>query len=113
MFLRGRKQKIPEVRATIVLRSNDLTPLKEGKLVTLGGDGPAGTLDFTIFGKTLKVPYRIEGLDVKIENAEKVLELIEKGVKELPVVMKSTTGQLFVLYQPPTVESMQSLRKAI
>jgi hypothetical protein len=107
-FLRGRKQKIPEVKATIVLKTNDLAPLLKGESLTLGGAGPAGTLDFSLFGRLFKVPYRIEGLDIQFENIEKVLELIGQGVKELPVVMKSTTGQLYVLYQHLKAEVSKS-----
>jgi len=111
-FLHGRKQKIPEVKATIVLRTDDITPLTEGKLLTLEGKGPVGTLDYSIFGKTLKVPFTIEGLDILFENVDDILDLIKKEVKELPIVAKSTTGQLFIHYSPLQEDNTLSARSA-
>ncbi|MDO8873024.1 MAG: SIR2 family protein [Methanoregula sp.] len=109
-FLRGRKQKIPEIKATIVLKTDALTPLKQGKLLTLEGKGPIGTIDYSLFGRIFNVPYAVEGFDIFFENIEEILELREKGIKELKVVAKSTTGQLFIRYSPQPVEKSRSAR---
>ena len=39
----------------MVLKTNDLAPLIKGESLTLGGAGPAGEMDFSLFGRLLKV----------------------------------------------------------
>lgn len=99
-FLRGEKQKIPYFQTTIRLKTENPPCLLDGESLTLEGSGPMGMWEYNILGKKFEVPYRIVGSDMTFDDINKVQKLIDNGERELNVIMKSKTEQLFVQYNP-------------
>lgn len=107
-LLRGKEQKIPEISGRIRLRTNDLSPIIDSDSVTIEGSGPMNV--FTLFGKMIQVPIRFEGFHMMFEDADKILRLARQGIREMKVVMKSKTGELYRLFQPQLIEYPKSGR---
>jgi hypothetical protein len=99
-FLRGKKQKVPEIQAKIKLKINDPTPLAENQTLSLTGSGSIGTLEISLFGRTLPIPYAIEGSEIFFSNAVEIIKLMGQGITEVPVLMKSKTDQLYIIFSP-------------
>jgi len=97
-FLRGKKQKVPEIQAKIKLKTNDPTPLIENQTLSLKGLGSIGTLEISLLGRTLHVPYAIEGSEIFFSNAMEIIKLMKQGITEVPVLMKSKTDQLYIMF---------------
>ena len=97
-FLRGKKQKVPEIQAKIKLKTNDPAPLIENQTLSLKGSGTIGTLEISFFGRTLNVPYAIDGSEIFFSNALEIVKLMEQGITEVPVLMKSKTDQLYIMF---------------
>lgn len=97
-FLRGKKRQIPEIQATIKLKTDDPTPLIENQSLSLKGSDPIGTLKISLFGRTLYVPYAIEGSDIFFSNSVEIIKLMKQGITEVPVLMKSKTDQLYIIF---------------
>jgi hypothetical protein len=97
-FLRGKKQKVPEIHAKIKLKTNDPAPLIENQTLSLKGSGSIGTLEISFFGRSLNVPYAIDGSEIFFSNALEIVKLMEQGITEVPVLMKSKTDQLYIMF---------------
>lgn len=97
-FLRGKKRQIPEIHATVKLKTDDPTPLIENQTLSLKGSDPIGTLEISLFGRTLHVPYAIEGSDIFFSNSVEIIKLMKQGITEVPVLIKSKTDQLYVIF---------------
>jgi len=97
-FLRGKKRKIPEIQAKIKLNTNDPTLVIENQTLPLKGLGSIGTLEASLFGRTFYVPYAIEGSEIFFSNAEEIINLMKQGMTEVPVLIKSKTDQLYIIF---------------
>jgi hypothetical protein len=105
-FIRGKDEKIENVSATvgIIEQMRDVVIKNEPGTFRMEGNDDKLVSIYHIFGKTLKVRYIFDGADVIVANPDEVRDKIERGEKDIPVVWKSVTGQLYKKFSQVLLE---------
>jgi len=98
-FVRGRPQKLDDVTITVANSESVRETLskKDAGILKLSGEI---WCEVALFGKILRVPFEVEGSDVRSINKEEILAAIERGDHDLVIKWKSDTGHLYIKYNP-------------
>jgi hypothetical protein len=101
-FLRGKGYKINDISTTfgVTDRIREILAKNEPSMFRIEGNDSRLKEKYELFGKTLVVPYLIDGSDVIVANPDEVQQEIERGEPDLHIKWKSVTGDLFVKYNP-------------
>jgi len=108
MLIQGNKQKITEISGTIRLLTKKLSPIVDSDSLTIEG---SYLMNFImLFGKKIQVPIRFKGVHMIFDDAGKILQLAREGIKEMKVIMKSKTGELYICFEPQLMENLNSFK---
>lgn len=93
-FIQGSHQSLNEITGTMANtdKVREICLKNEaGELKLSGGL----TSEVKLFGKILKVPFEVEGFDMRAVHMEEIVAAIERGDEDLAITFKSDTGRLY------------------
>lgn len=108
-FVRGRCEKVDLLPTTIgnTDQMRKIVAINEPAPFRIEGEDDRLKDKYELFGRTLIVPFVLEGSNVIIANVEEVQEEIKRGETELHLNWKSVTGEFCKKFNPhPSISSL-------
>ncbi|MDG6249831.1 SIR2 family protein [Methanocalculus sp.] len=98
-FVNGRPEKLIDVTITVANSESVREALSKEDVETLKLSRELWC-DFELFDKILRVPFEVEGFDMRPINKEEIQAAIERDDQDLVIKWKSDTGNLYIKFNP-------------